>query len=207
MADGDDQKHDHFELICGLAIAILAAALALNDLGSGKFGGDEIAARSGGEKAYSWYASKGLKENLAEGQRDTLAALLESGVIAPEKSAAVAKTLEQLNTQIERYKKEKKEILLGSAVVGQENWVQDIDGRLGQIKGAKDWEGEIDALDSAGDVFDMGTLFLQLCLVLGAISLIMKEPRIRWSFFTAMLVLGGVGIVFSMKAFWMAFHA
>jgi hypothetical protein len=207
MADEDGKKHDHFELICGLAIAILAAALAINDLGSGKFGGDEIAARSGGEKAFSWYASKGLKENLAEGQRDTLAALLESGVIAPEKSDGVTKTLGQLNAQIERYKNEKKEILLGSATVGEENWVQDIDGKLGEIKGAKEWEGEIDALDAAGDIFDMGTLFLQLCLVLGAISLIMKEPRLRWSFFTSMLVLGGVGIIYSARAFLMAFAA
>jgi len=206
MAADGDEKHDHFELICGLAIAILAAALALNDLGSGKFGGDEIAARSGGEKAYAWYASKGLKENLAEGQRDTLAALLDAGIIAPDKSSGVAKTLEHLDGQIARYKKEKKEILLGSAAVGPENWVQDVDGKLGQIKGAKEWEGEIDTLDSAGDVFDMGTLFLQLCLVLGAISLIMKEPRLRWSFFTAMLVLGGVGIIYSARAFWMAFQ-
>jgi hypothetical protein len=207
MAEEEEKKNDHFELICGLAIAVLAAALAINDLGSGKFGGDEIAARSGGEKAYSWYASKGLKENLAEGQRDTLAALLESGIIAPDKSPGVTKTLEQLDSQIARYKKEKKEILVGSAAVGQENWVQDIDGKLGQIKGAKEWESEIDALDSAGDIFDMGTLFLQLCLVVGAISLIMKEPRLRWSFFTAMLVLGGVGIIYSSRAYWMAFNA
>lgn len=202
----EEKKHDHFELICGLALAVLAAALAINDLGSGKFGGDEIAARSGGEKAYSWYASKGLKENLAEGQNDTLRALLEAGIIAPEKSPGVTKTIENLDTQIARYKKEKKEILLGSVAVGRENWVQDIDGELGKIKGAKEWEAEIDTLDAAGDVFDMGTLFLQLCLVVGAISLIMKEPRIRWSFFSAMLFLGGVGICFSIRAFWLAFH-
>lgn len=53
----------------------------------------------------------------------------------------------------------------------------------------------------------MGTLFLRLCLVLGAISLIMKEPRLRGSVFTTMLVLGIIGIEYSMKAFWMAFHA
>lgn len=204
MAD-EEKKHDHFELICGLAIAILAAALAINDLGSGKFGGDEIAARSGGEKAYSWYASKGLKENLAEGQRDTLKALLDAGVISPEKTSAVEGTLKQLDGQISRYAKEKKEILLGSSVVGQENWAQDIDGELGKIKGAKEWEGEANLLDSAGDVFDMGTLFLQLCLVLGAISLIMKEPRLRWGFFSTMVILGLVGIGFSIRAFLMSF--
>lgn len=205
MAAGD-KKDDHFELICGLALAILAAALAINDLGSGKFGGDEIAARSGGEKAYSWYAAKGLKENLAEGQRDTLGALLEAGIIAPEKSPGVTRTLAQLDAQIARYQKEKKEILLGSDAVGKENWIQDLDGELGKIKGAREWEHEIDTLDSAGDIFDMGTLFLQLCLVVGAISLIMKEPRLRWSFFTAMLGLGAVGIAFSARAFWMAFQ-
>lgn len=207
MADEEGKKNDHFELICGLALAILAAALAINDLGSGKFGGDEIAARSGGEKAYSWYASKGLKENLAEGQRDLLRALMETGVIAVDRVPGVTDTVKHLDEQISRYAREKKEILLGSAAIGRENWIQDLDGELGQIKGAKEWEIEIDSLDAAGDVFDMGTLFLQLCLVLGAISLIMKEPRLRWSFFSTMLGLGAIGIGFSIRAFWMAFQA
>lgn len=194
-------------MLCGVLIAVLAAFLAINDLGSGKFGGDEIAARSGAQKAYSWHSSKGLKQNLAEGQRDLLSALLAAGVIAPDKAPAVQETLQHMEADIARYAKEKKEILLGSDVVGEKNWAQDVDGKMGQIRGAKEWDAESDSLDAAGDVFDTATLFLQLCLVLGAVSLIMKAPNRRKAFFIGMLSLGAIGLAFSARAFWLAFHA
>lgn len=198
---------DRFELICGVIIAVLAAFLSINELGSGKFGGDEIAARSGAQKAYSWHSSKGLKQNLAEGQYELLSSLLAAGVIAPEKASAVQDTLRRMEDDIARYNREKKEILLGSAAVGEKNWAQDIDGKMGQVHGAKQWDEESDRLDAAGDVFDTGTLFLQLSLVLGAISLIMKAPARRNAFFVGMLGLGCVGLIFSSRAFWLAFHA
>lgn len=200
------QPGSRFELLCGVTIAILAALLAINELGSGKFGGDEIAARNEATKAYSWYGSKSLKENLAEGQRDLLLALRAAGAIAPEKTSAVQGTLDRLGGEIDRYSREKEEILLGSESVGKDNWTQAIDGQLGKVHGAKQWDSESDRLDRAGDIFDTATLFLQLCLVLGAISLIMKAPARRNAFFTAMLILGATGIVFSARAFSIAFN-
>ncbi|MBN8710530.1 MAG: DUF4337 family protein [Verrucomicrobia bacterium] len=195
-----------FELLCGVTIAILAALLAINELGSGKFGGDEIAARNEATKGYSWYGSKSLKENLAEGQRDLLLALRAAGAIAPEKTSAVQGTLDRLEGEIDRYSREKQEILMGSEAVGKENWTQAVDGQLGKVRGAKQWDSESDRLDRAGDIFDTATLFLQLCLVLGAISLIMKAPGRRNAFFTAMLILGAAGIGFSARAFSIAFN-
>ena len=64
-----------------------------------------------------------------------------------------------------------------SAAVGEANWTQEVDGQLGRVIGAKQRELTINKLSDAGDVFDFGTLCLQLSLVLGAIGLLLKHGQ------------------------------
>ncbi|HKV12361.1 MAG TPA: DUF4337 domain-containing protein, partial [Thermoanaerobaculia bacterium] len=186
-------------------IALFAAVLAVTDLGAGKFGDDELIAHNEKNNAYLWYQSKGIKETLVEGQRDTLQSLVDAGSIKPEQLPAVQGLIGKLDGKVERYGKEKKEILLGSAAVGPEGWAQDMNGEMGKVRGAKEWESEALALGGAGDVFDYSTLFLQICLVLGAISLVVQGGGTRKSFFLAMIGLGVIGTVFSALAFYQAF--
>lgn len=195
---------DNFELICGLILAILAAVLAVNDLGAGKFGDDEMIAVSEKANAYAWYSSKGVKQDLAEGQRDLLTALASTGAIADTQRAAVEKTAADLQVKIDRYKKEMKEIQVGSEAVGQENWAQEVDGKMGQITGAAVHERIAVNLGLAGDKFDLGTLFLQLSLVIGAISLIMKKPVVKKFFLGGCVLLGVIGTVFCVIAYGLA---
>ena len=200
MSD-DGEKSSTFEMICGLTLAILAAVLAITDLGAGKYGDDEIIAHNQKANAFDWFQAKGIKQSLVEGQRDLLRILLDSRVIPPEAEGKMGKLLSSLDSDIGRYQKERKEILLGSKAVGQENWVLEEDGKLGQVKGAREWEAEAKILGAAGDTFDMATFFLQICLVMGAVSLILKGERMRNSFYGMMLLLGAVGAVFSVMAF------
>lgn len=195
-----------FEILCGMTLAVLAAVLAITDLGAGKYGDDELIAHNEKNGAYLWYQSKGIKESLVEGQRDTLKALVEAGSIQPSQLAAVQAQIASLDKDVERYGKEKKEILLGSQTVGRESWVQDVDGKMGQVVGAKEWEAKGDALGTVGDTFDLSTFFLQLSLVLGAISLILQQDRMRATFFLIMLILGIAGAVYSVLAFLQASH-
>src|SRR6185295_18168778 len=102
-----------FETICGVVIAFFAAVLAITDLGAGKYGDDELIAHNEKGGAYLWYQSKGIKETLVEGQRDTLEALVEAGSIRPEQLPAIQATIRGLDADATRYGKEKKEILLG----------------------------------------------------------------------------------------------
>ena len=106
---------------------------------------------------------------------------------------------------MKRYDKEKTEILLGSEKVGKDNWVQSVDGKMGQVLGAKQWEDKAALLGSVGDVFDLSTLFLQLCMVIGAVSLVLKDDRLKWTFFTIMIVLGTAGCIISVNAYIQAF--
>ncbi|HVS00290.1 MAG TPA: DUF4337 domain-containing protein, partial [Thermoanaerobaculia bacterium] len=164
-----EEKGKSFEVWCGVVIALFAAVLAITDLGAGKYGDDELLAHNEKNGAYLWYQSKGIKETLVEGQRDTLQALVASGSIQPSQLPAVQALIQDLNGRADRYGKEKSEILLGSRTVGQANWVQDVDGEMGKVTGAKQWETRSSTLGAAGDTFDYSTFFLQLCLVLGAI--------------------------------------
>lgn len=56
-------------------------------------------------------------------------------------------------------------------------------------------------LGDAGDVFDYSTFFLQVCLVMGAISLILQDAKLSRTFFTVMIVLGLIGTGFAVMAF------
>lgn len=199
MSDGDGSKS--FETRCGVAIALFAAVLAITDLGGGKYGDDELIAHNEKGSAYLWYQSKGIKETLVEGQRDTLRALMEAGTIRPEQLPAIQKMIQDLDGDAARYGREKKEILLGSNTVGRENWAQEMAGEMGKVTGAEEWKAKADALNDAGDVFDYSTFFLQICLVAGAMSLLLQHDRLRNVFFTAMIVLGLVGLGFSVAAF------
>ena len=200
MSD-ESEKSSTFEMLCGLTLAVLAAVLAINDLGAGKYGDDEIIAHNQKANAFDWYQAKGIKQSLVEGQRDILRILLESRVIPAESEARMGTLMATLDKEIGRYRKERKEILLGSTAVGQENWVLEEDGKLGQVKGAREWEAEARALGAVGDTFDIGTFFLQICLVMGAISLILKGERMRNTFYGLMVVLGGVGTVYCIMAY------
>lgn len=205
MSEEDNsEKSSGFEMICGLTLAVLAAVLAVTDLGAGKYGDDEIIAHNQKANAFQWYQAKGIKQSLIEGQRDMIRIMLDAGVVAAENRDKMGSMVAGLDAEIGRYKKERKEIMLGSRGVGKENWVLDEGGELGQVKGAREWEAETVTLGAVGDTFDTATFFLQICLVMGAISLIIKGRRMRNSFYGLMVLLGGVGSAYSVMAFMQA---
>jgi hypothetical protein len=198
---GGAKESSGFEMLCGLTLATLAAVLAITDIGGGRFGDDEIIAHNQKTNAFNWYQAKAVKESLIVGQRDMLKVMVDSGVIPAKTQDQMTQLMSTLNTEIERYKREKAEILLGSAGVGESAWVIEQDGKFGQIKGAMEWEQEAERLGAAGDTFDLSVLFLQICLVMGAISLILKGERMRNFFYVTMVGLGGIGSYFSAAAF------
>lgn len=108
-----------FEILFGLIVTIFAAVLALNELASGKYGDDELQASAERTSAYLWYQSKGIKETEVEGQRDMMKAFVEAGIVPTEKATGVLKQVEVLSARVDRYGKEKKEILEGSKAVGR----------------------------------------------------------------------------------------
>ncbi len=199
-----EENSNKFELMCGVTLAILATLLSVIDLGAGKYGDDEIIAINEKSAAYQWYQSKSIKETSVEAQHDLVKTLVEGGVV---KNAEVEdmKTFEtKLEKKLEKYKKEKNEILKGSAKIPEAEWVQEKEGKKGNIIGAEEWTEKADKLGSAGDVFDLSGLFMQISLVMGAVSLVLKNGKLRWTFFIIMLTLGAVGLLYGWNAYQMA---
>ena len=203
----DDVIPKGFEKKCGLTLAIFAALLAVTDLGSGRFGQDELIAHNEKTAAYEWFQSKSIKQSLAEGERDSMNSLIAAGVISKDKIAAVKANLLKLEDKIKRYDKEKSEILNGSAKVGKDNWVLEVKGKTGQIIGANEWQAAAEKLGDAGDIFDYATLCLQISLVLGAISLMMADMKLKTRMFYLMIVMGSAGTVFSGVAYYLSIAA
>lgn len=196
-----ESKGKNHELIIGLVIAVFAAVMAICDLGAGKYGDDEMIANQKQTEAFNWYQSKSIKQTLAEGQRDMLQALVKTNAIESRAIAGVDSFIIELNQNVKRYKKEKDEILRGSLAVGKENWIQDVEGEMGKVKGANEWKAEASQLGEAGDVFDKATLFLQMCLVLGAIALLIGSDKLKILFLYATIVIGALGSYYTIIAY------
>ncbi len=192
---------------CGIVIAIFAAVMAVSDMFAGKYGEDEIKYINEKSSSYMWYQAKSIRETVVEGQRDLINTLVEGQLVKGEMVEKLNKHNQILSQDVLKYKKEKKEILLGSNKVGKENWAQDIDGKLGQVTGALEYQEKIEILGKAGDQFDFSNLFFQMCLVMGAISLVLKKEKLQTIFFYVMVSLGSIASVFSIIAYSIASKA
>ncbi|MCX6745223.1 MAG: DUF4337 domain-containing protein [Candidatus Parcubacteria bacterium] len=191
-----EEGNPRFEMMAGIVIAVFTAILAINGLAGDSYGSSILLDNTEKVSAYDWYNSKGIKQILAEGQANTMTGLLESGVIASGKQADFQKEIDKVTANSARYIKEKNEILQGSDNIPQNEWIQDVDGELGKVVGAQEWEQEIEKLDKAGSKSDLADLFLQICLVMGAVSLVMQKPRYKSMFLSLTVILGVLGTIF-----------
>src|SRR3954465_10087228 len=105
--EGAAPEPKNLELFIGVVIAIFAAVLAINDLGAGRYGDDEMIAHNNQTKMYNWYQAKSIKETLYEGQLDLLTTLEKTNSIKEEHKNVVDSFKTQKAKQIKRYALEK----------------------------------------------------------------------------------------------------
>jgi hypothetical protein len=92
-------------------------------------------------------------------------------------------------------------ILDGTSQILDQPWYPELAGDMRSVVGANELHLKAIELGRAGDWFDLGDLFLQLCVVVGAICLVVKRPAFKNQFFVAMVVLGLIGTIFTVLAF------
>lgn len=198
MSENSTQE-DRFEITLGMLIAVFAAILAVIDIFASKFGDDEMVAISKKISAYELYHGKILKETLIKGEKDMLSDLLLAGAIVTKDEEVFQKTMKRFDKELELISKQKEEILVGSKKLGKDHWVQpDKNGRMGNIKGAEEWETQVDQLALAGDKFDLAILFMQMCLLMGAIDFLSRNKTNRQLFFTLMIIFGILGSIYGL---------
>lgn len=192
-----EQDERAFERRAGLTIAVFAAILAVNDLLGGKFSDDEVLSANERANAFAWYQAKSTKQALVQSQLALVDLLPTSPELDPQVAEARATQVQKWKDEVARYGREKTEILEGSRAVGPENWsLENGNGERGKIKGANEWTETLALLEAAGDRFDLGSLFLQLTLVLGAVAIVAQEKRTKNRYYWAMVCAGVVGTVF-----------
>ena len=193
------------EAIGGVLIAIFAALMAISQMVNGELEEEMMIAHNNVVSYSSWYQSKSIKESLKESELDYLNALISSGLVTKEKIPVIQEKIKSVEVQVKKYGAEKIEILNGSAQIGQENWVQDLEGEMGKIIGVKEWQELAAAYDYATKKFDYGMLFFQICIVLGAVCIIIYDnPFLQKTLIVLMVIFGITGSIFSIYGYLLA---
>lgn len=186
------------EAVGGVLIAFFAALMAISQMVNGELEEEMMIAHNKVVNYSSWYQSKSIKESLKESELDYLSALLQSGMVVDENKPIITDKINSVKKKIEKYSAEKIEILIGSKQVGEENWIQDLDGEMGAIVGVKEWEALAEEYDNATKKFDLGMLFFQISIVLGAVCIIIYDnPKLQKTFIATMIICGLIGIAMS----------
>ncbi|WP_273567229.1 DUF4337 domain-containing protein [Maribacter halichondriae] len=193
------------EAVGGVLIAFFAALMAISQMVNGELEEEMLIAHNKVVNYSSWYQSKSIKESLKEGELDYLQTLLNTGMIADEKQFVVNEQIQETKRLIEKYGAEKTEILVGSANIAKAEWAQDLDGEMGKIVGVKEWEQLADEYDTSTKKFDLGMLFFQISIVLGAVCIIIYDnPKLQKAFITLMILFGIIGILMSVYGYMLA---
>lgn len=193
------------EAIGGVLIAFFAALMAISQMMNGELEEEMMIAHNKVVNYSSWYQSKSIKQSLKESELDYLQALLESGVVLETKSEIIQEKIEGVKLQIEKYEAEKNEILIGSSNTPKDAWAQDLDGEMGKIIGINEWEDLADEYDFATKKFDLGMLFFQISIVLGAVCIIIYDnPMLQKTFIVCMTISGIIGILLSIYGYTLA---
>lgn len=193
------------EAVGGVLIAFFAALMAISQMINGELEEEMMIAHNKVVNYSSWYQSKSIKESLKESELDNLQALLETGIVQPENSGSILTKIANVKEQIRKYEDEKTEILVGSANIPQEAWTQDLDGEMGKIIGINEWEALAEEYDFATKKFDLGMLFFQISIVLGAVCIIIYDnPLLQKSFIIGMIVSGIIGLLLSVYGYSLA---
>ncbi|TLP81223.1 DUF4337 domain-containing protein [Maribacter sp. ACAM166] len=193
------------EAIGGVLIALFAALMAISQLVNGELEEEMMIAHNNVVSYSNWYQSKSIKESLKESELDYLSALINSGIVTEDKTPLIQEKMTLVLKKIEKYNSEKIEILRGSTHVGKENWVQDLEGEMGKITGVKEWKQLAATYDYATKKFDYGMLFFQICIVLGAVCIIIHDnPLLQKSLIVLMVVFGITGTIFSIYGYLLA---
>lgn len=188
------------EALAGVLIAVVAALMAFSELINNNLEEEMMIAHNNHNSYFSWYQSKSIKQSLKESEYQTL-----EMIVGEEPSEKAMEKLNNIKSDIKKYSLEKNEILKGSANIPSDEWVQDLEGEMGQIIGVNVWEQIASKLDQATQKFDIGMLFFQISLVLGAVCVIIYDnPRLQKSFIAIMLFCAAVGIGFSVHGYFLS---
>ncbi len=152
-----------------LSTTLLAVCAAFATLKGGSFSTKTQLATVSASNKWSYFQSKSLKET-ARDTESTIIKVIEASATSPEAKAIARKAIEKADDEIKRYKTEKAEIM-------KEAQFLDAEAAYSQARGGN---------------FGLAIMFLQIAIMLSAISALMKKK----SFWIVGLCAGSIGVGF-----------
>ncbi|TSA36389.1 MAG: DUF4337 domain-containing protein [Opitutales bacterium] len=156
-----------------LSTTLLAVCAAFATLKGGSFSTKTQLATVSASNKWSYFQSKSLKET-ARDTESTIIKVIEASASNPEAKAIARKAIEKADDEIKRYKIEKAEIM-------KEAQFLDAEAAYSQARGGN---------------FGLAIMFLQIAIMLSAISALMKKK----SFWIVGLCAGAIGVGFLLFA-------
>jgi len=192
------------ETIGSILLVLFAALMAVAELVNNNLEEQMMISHNQQVNYANWYQAKSIKQNLKESELDYLNALMESGIIPDNKLQNFKKRIANTKSLVLKYEAEKTEILVGSSTIPSEHWSQDLDGEMGKIIGVNEWETLTRQYDDATQRFDLGKLLFQICMVLSAVCIFIRNNEIiQRNFIGLTLIFGVLGIIISVYGFLM----
>jgi len=156
-----------------LSTTLLAVCAAFATLKGGSFSTKTQLATVSASNKWSYFQSKSLKET-ARDTESTIIKVIEASATNPEAKAIARKAIDKADDEIKRYKIEKVEIM-------KEAQFLDAEAAYSQARGGN---------------FGLAIMFLQIAIMLSAISALMKKK----SFWIVGLCAGAIGVGFLVYA-------
>ncbi|MCK5440319.1 MAG: DUF4337 domain-containing protein [Maribacter sp.] len=196
---------ENAEAIGGVLIAFFAALMAISQMVNGELEEDMMIAHNKVSNYSNWYQSKSIKGSLRESELNYLETILGTTLISENEKATILNKIQGTKEKIKKYNAEKKEILIGSSNTPKEEWAQDLNGEMGVIVGVNEWRELAIEYDIATKKFDIGMLFFQISIVLGAVCIIIYDNASlqKW-FIRLMVIFGLIGIALSIYGYTLA---
>lgn len=196
---------ENAEAIGGVLIAFFAALMAISQMVNGELEEEMMIAHNKVVNYSNWYQSKSIKGSLRESELNYLETILGTSMVSENEKATILNKIQGAKEKIKKYTAEKTEILVGSSNIPKEEWAQDLDGEMGVIIGVNEWEKLAIEYDIATKKFDIGMLFFQISIVLGAVCIIIYDNASlqKW-FIRLMIIFGSIGIALSAYGYTLA---
>jgi Domain of unknown function (DUF4337) len=168
MAQSKSQRQDRFENFIAITTAILSVLLAIANSFSDSSSKEVILYNAQAQNQWGWYQAKSTRENLFEVAREIVGEESKN----PQVTSKIQKS-KFFTAEIERYKKEKKEIIVE----------------------AKAFEEMAKIASAQSSAYTGAFMFYQIAVTMTAIALIGRDRRLWFGSIT----LGAIGTFFMIR--------
>lgn len=163
-----------------LAIAVLAAVLAVGELGGDNAKDAMIRNNIEASDTWNFYQAKNIRQTIYKLRADALAREISAPGVGPERRALLEGDLDKYRKTVARYEDEPDVTALGDATRGE--------GKRQLQARAKAYQEARQLAETKNNSFDFAKMALQLGIVLGSVSILASSRQLLW-------LAGGLGVV------------